>query len=662
MKRLFTSFQYLCICFLCAITQNVFAQGWKIVNESGDDIDMSTVRLTDYNDAYRLTANGDYYIVAPQGKHITSAKLTFLYLYDIAKTKSNSFSSDKKYVLSWKYGNRVNYIQQFNGNINQYIYVHVEDGHAIWNIIPATGGGYYFKNNNTNNYIYITGSGSSGTKLTSSSTQPSKTWSYTENNGFYTTNGDVETRYLCYNKNSIYLSSSSSTNTKIYAYELSPDYPLEKGTYTATVYDTDGISAGNYTLNGTTAISKELTGLNSDCVKFNISDLAENKFASIRVEVTLADGEVGGNPEAVVSTPMYTSTLRPGVNNDNVDTESQFVGIKVTPTKVTHSGSDVLSAIESKWNTLNTVLYVDMSEMNIISDADALLDDLKADAAPNCLFFMPSSYKGSHANTIVGGANGTAAGDITVVDQQPFFTPYVFSTGGKMAIYQRTGANGHVASQNTTLILPFDVPVANKRDLKFYTLSEIGEEDEEAKVNTVAYLFTATEVTGDAVANTPYQVKKEGDGHYTIQANNTTFRPTPEGGLVTAQNGSLTAYGNYTGVAVPKGEGILYFSQNYFWNSTTLTTSATHIKILPYRVYYKTSSQTNDPKYSVLFLTDDPEDELSEDFGNQDITAIKAMQTEDAKTVWYNMNGQKLNGRPTLPGVYVMNGKKVLIK
>ncbi len=661
MKRLFTSFQYLCICFLCAITQNVFAQEWKIVNESGDNIDMSTVRLTDYNDAYRLTANGDYYIVAPQGKHITSAKLTFLYLYDIAKTRSNSFSSDKKYVLSWKYGNVVNYMQQFNGNINQYTYEHVEDGHAIWNIIPATGGGYYIKNNKTNNYIYITGSGSSGTKLTSSTNQPSKTWSYAANSGFSTTNGDGDTRYLCYSKNSIYLSSSSSTNTKIYAYELSPDYPLEKGTYTATVYDTDGNSAGNYTLNGTTAKTTNLTGLNSDCVKFNISDLAENKFASIRVEVTLADGEVGGDPNVEVSTPMYTSTLRPGVNNNDVDTESQFVGIKVTPTKVTHAGSDVLSAIRREWNTLNTVLYVDMSEMNIISDADALLDDLKAAVAPNCLFFMPGSYKGSYDNTIVGGANGTAAGNITVVDQQPFFTPYVFSTGGNNAIYQRTGANGHVASQNTTLILPFDVPAAKKGDLTFYTLSDIGDKDEEAKVNTVAYLFTATEVTGDAVANTPYQVKKEGEGHYRIEAKNTTFRPTPEGGLVTAQNGSLTAYGNYTGVAVPQGEGILYFSQNYFWNSTTLTTSAT-IKILPYRVYYKTSSQTNDPKYSVLFLTDDPEDELSEDFGNQDITAIKAMQTEDAKTVWYNMNGQKLNGRPTLPGVYVMNGKKVLIK
>ena len=660
MKRLFTSFQYLCICFLCAITQNVFAQGWKIVNESGDDIDMSTVRLTDYNDAYRLTANGDYYIVAPQGKHITSAKLTFLYLYDIAKTKSNSFSSDKKYVLSWKYGNGVYYMQQWSGNINQFIYEHVESGEAIWNIIPATGGGYYIKNNKTNYYIYITGS-DSGTKLTSSSTQPSKTWSYTENNGFYTTNGDGQTRYLRYNSGKILLS-SSSTNKMVSAYELSPDYPLEKGTYTATVYNTDGTTADNYTLNSTTAEFKELTnltGLNSDCVKFNISDLAENKFASIRVEVTLADGEVGGNPDVEKSSSVYTSTLTPDAPNGDA---TPYFGIEVTPIKYNHTTNEITAAINQVCNNdLSHVLYVDMSKMNSFSDAETLLGTLKSSAAPNCLFFMPSSYKGSHDNTIVGGANGTAAGDITVVDQQPFFTPYVFSTGGNNAIYERTGVNGHVTSQNTTLILPFDVPVANKGDLKFYTLSQIGDEDEEAKVNTVAYLFTATEVTGDAVANTPYQVKKEGEGPYTILANNTTFRPTPEGGLVTAQNGSLTAYGNYTGVAVPKGEGILYFSQNYFWNSTTLTSSAT-IKILPYRVYYKTSSQTNDSKYSVLFLTDDPEDELSEDFGNQDITAIKAMQTEGAKTVWYNMNGQKLNGRPTLPGVYVMNGKKVLIK
>ena len=652
MKRFFTSFQYLCICFLCAITQNVFAQEWTLTDENGGIVSNQSTKLEDDNhdytlDAYTLSANGDYYVEAPAGKHITG--ITF---YDREGKPTytqiiGAPANGQKVVVSYN-------AQKFVFITSSSAGTAIHEAQAAEFIVETNGDGkYYFKSTGNGKYLGVT---SGRTALTVYSSKPSKAWMKTSDNKWYVYESWNDPAYLVYYQNEI-TAKYSTSNTYVKARIVNPfwtrTFPFEQGSYTATV---DGNS---YTLNSNNTTANHT--INSNYVKFNISNLAAGKTATF--SVTLEDGDipVSENPEVVVSTPMYTSTLRPGVNNNNVDTESQFVGIKVTPTKVTHAGSDVLSAIESKCNTLNTVLYVDMSEMNIISDADALLDNLKAAAAPNCLFFMPSSYKGSHDNTIVGGANGTAAGNITVVDQQPFFTPYVFSTGGNNAIYQRTGVNEHVTSQNTTLILPFDVPVANKGGLKFYTLSQIGDEDKEAKVNTVAYLFEATEVTGDAVANTPYQVKKEGEGHYRIEANNTTFRPTPEGGLVTAQNGSLTAYGNYTGVAVPQGEGILYFSQNYFWNSTTLTTSAT-IKILPYRVYYKTSSQTNDSKYSVLFLTDDPEDELSEDFGNQDITAIKAMQTEGAKTVWYNMNGQKLNGRPTLPGVYVMNGKKVLIK
>jgi hypothetical protein len=652
MKRLFTSFQYLCICFLCAITQNGFAQDLTLVDADGNSVETQSTFVEssahDYDvPAYMLSANGDYYVEVPAGKHITG--ITF---YD--KNGKPDYTQiigmpevGQKFVISYN-GSFVMMTTTTAGSTPH-------EGLAQEFVLEKYNGKYYIKGTTINRYLTT-----NANAWSSSSSRPSGYhWEIDQKNQVYNTNGWDSPYYIVYKNTNIQINNSTNTATKN-ARVTNPfwtrTFPFEKGSYTATV------EGSSYTLNDSHTSAAHSITTNGNYVKFNISDLEAGKTATFNV--TLADGDapVAENPVVEVSTPMYTSTLRPGVNNNNVDTESQFVGIKVTPTKVTHAGSDVLSAISSEWNTLNTVLYVDMSEMNIISDADALLDDLKATVADNCLFFMPSSYKGSHANTIVGSANGTAAGDITVVDQQPFFTPYVFSTGSKKAIYERTGANGHVASQNTTLILPFDVPVANKGDLRFYTLSQIGDEDEEAKVNTVAYLFEATEVTGDAVANTPYQVKKEGEGHYTIQANNTTFRPTPEGGLVTAQNGSLTAYGNYTGVAVPKGEGILYFSQNYFWNSTTLTSSATHIKILPYRVYYKTSSQTDDSKYSVLFLTDDPEDELSEDFGNQDITAIKAMQKEDAKTVWYNMNGQKLNGRPTLPGVYVMNGKKVLIK
>ena len=57
------------------------------------------------------------------------------------------------------------------------------------------------------------------------------------------------------------------------------------------------------------------------------------------------------------------------------------------------------------------------------------------------------------------------------------------------------------------------------------------------------------------------------------------------------------------------------------------------------------------------------EEPLAEDFGDQDITAVKGIENAAAfEGDWYNMNGQKLNGRPNASGIYVVNGKKVVIK
>ena len=56
------------------------------------------------------------------------------------------------------------------------------------------------------------------------------------------------------------------------------------------------------------------------------------------------------------------------------------------------------------------------------------------------------------------------------------------------------------------------------------------------------------------------------------------------------------------------------------------------------------------------------EEPLAEDFGDQEVLSIDEIQSLDAKSVWYNVNGQKLNGKPTQSGVYIMGHKKYVVK
>ena len=65
---------------------------------------------------------------------------------------------------------------------------------------------------------------------------------------------------------------------------------------------------------------------------------------------------------------------------------------------------------------------------------------------------------------------------------------------------------------------------------------------------------------------------------------------------------------------------------------------------------------------SINMAINDPENPLAEDFGNQEVLSIDEIQSLDTKSVWYNVSGQKLNGRPTQSGVYIMNGKKYVVK
>ena len=44
-----------------------------------------------------------------------------------------------------------------------------------------------------------------------------------------------------------------------------------------------------------------------------------------------------------------------------------------------------------------------------------------------------------------------------------------------------------------------------------------------------------------------------------------------------------------------------------------------------------------------------------------DVTAIDQVQTQDADEQWYDLRGRKIE-RPTVKGLYILNGKKVVVK
>jgi len=60
-------------------------------------------------------------------------------------------------------------------------------------------------------------------------------------------------------------------------------------------------------------------------------------------------------------------------------------------------------------------------------------------------------------------------------------------------------------------------------------------------------------------------------------------------------------------------------------------------------------------KFTIIYIDDEEED-------GGVVTGIENVDTSTEKATYYNLNGQKLNGAPTESGIYIRNGKKVLVK
>ena len=444
--------------------------------------------------------------------------------------------------------------------------------------------------------------------------------------------------------------------------------------------------------------------------------------------------------------PIYKETLKGAPNKtssslssdgNTLDQKHTYVGVTVT-SKADDNGTaygvltntEIINAIRKAMkegnygfddDPMRGILYVDMSSLSTVtgetdSDNNNKWDAFNDSTADNCLYFMPVGFTRNVKNTVAKTTAGgyEAVGDIVLQDQQPFFTPYSFTTGTRKASYTRTGtADGKTSVKatvkNMTSVLPFSVSLDSDGYLKtssdvtdnsvtFHNITGYGEVTAVSSQTgkDVTYAMVAQAVSdGKAEANKPYYVTSTTPG-FEFNIVGAQFEKTPEASATATDHvteslertsNNWTAHGTYAGVT-PKakdnsGVGVWYFAKDLFWNSAQLT-QYNNVNVRPFRSYYKTTDTTpatqNQAKATVVFDENDvtptgisdisaAEGDLTVIVGHGTLTLTAAGATRYAT---YTVGGQ-LVARGQLAqgasrtiqvpaGVYVVNNRKVVVK
>ena len=201
--------------------------------------------------------------------------------------------------------------------------------------------------------------------------------------------------------------------------------------------------------------------------------------------------------------------------------------------------------------------------------------------------------------------------------------------------------DGSFTSDRITLFQGYEVEVAAKEFITYYKDEALYVEDEAAE------LYTITSVNGDQAvlsdrsdampSNTPMLVYNKSNETKVI-----LLIPCAEPDM--AITVAPEFQGTLTGTTIAAStEG----QTNYAFNGKAFVFVKNAIEVGPNKAWLAISA-TNAPVINLVF---------------GDATKITTTDfTDYTDGVFYDLNGRKLQGKPTKKGVYIMNGKKVVIK
>ena len=218
----------------------------------------------------------------------------------------------------------------------------------------------------------------------------------------------------------------------------------------------------------------------------------------------------------------------------------------------------------------------------------------------------------------------------------------------------------------STVCLPFAY-TKKEGDGSFYEFTGIDKENGN-------YVATMTEPSTTALtANTPYLYMPSATGNVTFSG---TYTIPAELKAGSTTSGDWTYQGTYTTVEWPEAPtGIYGFSAQDVSaqgiSQGQFVKVGAYVKVKPMRCYLKYKSGGADYAGARGMNRATAEEPLPETISvrlisaNGDLNAIGTLHTKTGEVTldgWYTLDGTRLSGKPTRKGIYVNNGKKIVLK
>ena len=234
--------------------------------------------------------------------------------------------------------------------------------------------------------------------------------------------------------------------------------------------------------------------------------------------------------------------------------------------------------------------------------------------------------------------------NITLADNGTTNSSIIESNNGKIANVTLSGRTLYKDGDWNTIYLPFDVTIAdsplNGAIAKTLTDAEVSGEH-------VSLTF------GDAVdvlkAGVPYIIKwAEGNNISDPKFSNVLINKTEH--LISLAN--VIFNGNYNAFNVTSDdEGIYFMAAGDDTYDGILRKAAVGRTMKPFRAYFDFSGIPATARQFIL------------NFGDGEVSGIAELATDgESSGYWYNVNGMKLDKQPTRKGLYIQNGKKIVVK